>query len=280
MLGKLIKHEFRATGRLILPLMAAVLALSVLAGVAVKVVDTNETSAFIRTISVFLIIGFIVALIAISVVVFVQMIGRFYKNLLGDEGYLMFTLPTTPDAIIWSRLIVSSVWFVAVSILCFAAMLVMGLIGAGEFYISFDLSELSGGMNKFLEYLGNGSIAAGRAHFAAYIVEALVACFLGCCVTCLNFYAPIAMGYSFSNHKGLLAVVFFFAITIVENIVSVAVLNTGILENIADALTPARVSLAASVHYVFLGFLLTELVYGAIYYAITSIFLRKRLNLP
>lgn len=280
MLGKLIKHEFRATGRLMLPLMAAVLALSVLAGAAVKVIDTNKTNAFIETISVLLIVGFVVALIAISVAVFVQMIGRFYKNLLGDEGYLMFTLPTTPDAIIWSRLIVSSVWFVAVSILCFAAMLVMALIGAGEFYIDFDLSELSEGMRMIFEELGNGSAAAGKAHFAAYIAEALVLCFLGCCMTCLNFYAPIAMGYSFSNHKGLLAVVFFFAITIIENIVSVAVLNTGILENISDALTPENVSIAASIHYVFLGMLLTELLYGAIYYVITSIFLRKRLNLP
>jgi len=280
MLGKLIKHEFRATRRLMLPLMAAVLVLSALAGAAIQLIDTDEMNVFVTMISALLIIVFFIALIAVGVVVFVQMIGRFYKSLLGDEGYLMFTLPTTPDAIIWSRLIVSSVWFVAVSVLCVAAILVMGLIGAGEFFVEFDLSEVPGVLLAALEKLGNGSAAVGRAHCAAYILEGLVSCFLSCCVTCLMFYAPIAIGYSFSDHKGLLAVVFFFAISMVENIVTVVIMSSGVLEKIADALIPATFSAAAAIHYVFLGSLLSQLIWGAIFYALTSIFLRKRLNLP
>lgn len=280
MLGKLIKHEFRATRRLMLPLMAAVLVLSAMAGAAIQLLDADEMNVFATLIASLLIIGFFIALTAISVVVFVQMIGRFYKNLLGNEGYLMFTLPTTPDTILWSRLIVSSVWFVAVSILCIGAILVMILIGAGEFYVDIDLSEAPGVLQAAMEKLGNGSAAAGKAHCAAYVVEFLVTCFIGCCVTCLSFYAPIAIGYSFSDHKGLLAVVFFFAFSIVENIVTVLIMSSGVLEKLADTLTPANINLAASIHFFFLGTLLSQLIWGAILYAITSIFLRKRLNLP
>lgn len=278
MLGKLIKHEFRATGRLILPMLVAVLALSILAGASIHALDSAQSSSFVETLSVLALILFVVSLIALGVAVFVQMIERFYKSLLGNEGYLFFTLPTTPDAIIWSRLIVSSVWFIATSVLCFIAMAVMAFIGIGTF--DFDLSDLPRAMNELLKALGEGSVAAGRAHVIAYVFEFIVVIFAGCCTTCLQFYAPISIGYSFSNRKGLLSVVFFFGIQIVMNILSVALINTGILESLSDFLTPINISVAAAIHYSMLGLFLTELISGAIFYVITSLFLRKRLNLP
>lgn len=278
MLGKLIKHEFRATGRLILPMLAAVLALSVLAGASVKSLEASQSFSFVETLSTLALIAFVVALIAVCVAVFVQMIERFYKSLLGSEGYLFFTLPTTPDAIIWSRLIVSSVWFIATSVLCFIGILIMTIIGVGA--MELDISDLPGAINELLKALGDGSVAVGRAHCIAYIFEFIVVSFAGCCVTCLQFYAPISIGYSFSNRKGLLSVVFFFAIQIVANILGVMLINTGILDTLANFITPINMSPAATVHWFMLGLFLTELVNGAILYAITSLFLRKRLNLP
>ena len=50
------------------------------------------------------------ALLAMLAVIVIVAVQRFYKNLLGDEGYLMFTLPATPGQQIFSKLLVSLVW--------------------------------------------------------------------------------------------------------------------------------------------------------------------------
>ena len=42
------------------------------------------------------------------------MVVRFRNNLMTDEGYLMFTLPVSVHQLLWSKLLVSMLWFIAV----------------------------------------------------------------------------------------------------------------------------------------------------------------------
>lgn len=117
MLGKLIKHECKATAKLFLPLLAAVLAL--LGGfqaifLLVKWLTGNNDSHPLVTVlfALFTVLAAL-ALIALLAVIVIVAVQRFYKNLLGDEGYLMFTLPATPGQQILSKLLVSLVWSLA-----------------------------------------------------------------------------------------------------------------------------------------------------------------------
>jgi hypothetical protein len=102
MLGKLIKYEFMATGRIFLPLIAAFLLISLIVGIFIRLnfpglaLISNLIVLFIAT--------------ALCVVAFIVTLQRFYSGLLGNEGYLMFTLPTSVDSLILSKLIVSVVW--------------------------------------------------------------------------------------------------------------------------------------------------------------------------
>ena len=57
------------------------------------------------------VMAYVVAITAVFIVAFILMLQRFYKNLLGDEGYIMFTLPASVHQHVWSKLIVSAVWF-------------------------------------------------------------------------------------------------------------------------------------------------------------------------
>ena len=109
MLSKLLKHEFRATGRVMLPIYAAVLALAVLANLSIRFIQ-NTGSAFLRILFGLLIAAFVVSIIAAVIMTLVMMITRFYRNLLKDEGYLMHTLPVSVHGLVWSKLIVSFVW--------------------------------------------------------------------------------------------------------------------------------------------------------------------------
>ena len=93
MLGKLIKHEFRATGRIMVPVLLAVLALAVLANISFLVID-YVSNAFLSMLLGLLIAAYFIGLVALGVITIIIMVYRFYKNMLGDQGYLMMTLPT------------------------------------------------------------------------------------------------------------------------------------------------------------------------------------------
>ena len=114
MLGKLIKHEFKATAKLLLPLLAAVLALmggfQVIFLVVKLLTGRNDSHPLVAVLFALFAVLAAFALLAMLAVIVIVAVQRFYKNLLGDEGYLMFTLPATPGQQIFSKLLVSLVW--------------------------------------------------------------------------------------------------------------------------------------------------------------------------
>ena len=112
MLRKLLKHEFRATGRVILPIFGLLLLSAVGANLSIRGM-TNAQSTFLNTLGTILIMLFFLAIIAVGIVALAVMVSRFYKNLLQDEGYVMMTLPVSIHQQVWSKLIVSTVWFAA-----------------------------------------------------------------------------------------------------------------------------------------------------------------------
>ena len=127
------------------------------------------------------------------------------------------------------------------------------------------------------------------ANGIAFALEALALLFVGLLVTCLLFYAPMSIGYSFANHKGLLSVVFYFVIQAVLQIFGVAVLSgvvddgplhrllMGAMGNLSRNDTAAAAIQAA--HGTMLLALLTELFLGALLYLLTYFMLRKHRNL-
>ena len=121
MLRKLLKYEFQSTARVFLPFYGALVIMSFLARLTVWNYDeTSQWMALLLGISVSL---YIIAIVAVMVVTTVVTVVRYYRNLYGDEGYLMQTLPVTADQLIWSKLIVSFVWHM-VSV----AMVVLALV--------------------------------------------------------------------------------------------------------------------------------------------------------
>ena len=107
MLSKLIKHELRASRRIMLPFLGAVLALSVLAGISTTAMEHQVDYSWLNVVYGLIIFAFVMGVMAVCVVAVVMMIQRFYKNLLGDEGYVSFTLPATVDEHIFAKLISS-----------------------------------------------------------------------------------------------------------------------------------------------------------------------------
>ena len=128
MLGKLMKHEFRATGRVALPLCGVMLALSVISGFALRFWNANEA---ISRAGSWIVSLYGASIFAVGVGVFAVLMQHYKRNLLGDEGYLMRTLPVSVHELLLSKLFVALLWYVAAAVLIGLSMMIVGAL-SGE----------------------------------------------------------------------------------------------------------------------------------------------------
>ena len=264
MLRKLMKHEFRATGRVMGPLFGLLLIAAIAARFSVGVL-LESSARFLNLLGGLFTTAFVIAIVGVCVMSLVLMINRFRTNLLGDEGYIMFTLPASVHQQIWSKLIVSAVWFIAAGLAVAAASFI--LVAQQGFW-----EEIRRGFAEIFRHL--------TAYYAfngtAFLLELLALIFVGCCVLCLEFYAAMAIGHSFANHKVLYSVLSFLGLQFVMQLLSGGILVGTNYDFLVVALPSDGV---LAMHSVMLTMIVSTAVFGAVYYVITTMFLKKRLNL-
>ncbi|MDY5611623.1 hypothetical protein [Dysosmobacter sp.] len=273
MLRKLMKHEFRATGRIMLPLFLILLVTSVGANFSVRGMLETE-NRFLNVLGVLLVMAFAIAIIGVCVMSMVVMVQRFYKNLLQDEGYVMMTLPVSVHQHIWSKLIVSAVWFALTLVVICLACLIM----------AFDVDlvhQIAGGFSELFQEIYRNFTAYYAINGTAIVAEFLVMCFVGCYAMCLQFYAALAIGHSCPNHKMAWSVLWFFIIQFVMQFLGgmgIVLLDESWIHHLLLGWTD-NISAMASVHLGMVTMILGEVAVGAIFYVLTTWFLKKRLNL-
>ena len=276
MLGKLIKHEFRATGRIMLPLVAAELLLSVFAGLSVRGLSNAQSMGFLNVMYVTTLSVFFLGLFAIWVVALVLMIQRFYRNLLRDEGYLSMTLPVSVDEHIVAKLIVPFVWFAALAVLSVVALLVLASISAAS---SFDLHGM---FRAFREGWPVDFGAFGGGQILLLGLEFLLVCFLSSCVSCLRCYMSMAIGCSAADHKLLYSFLAFIgigtAMSVIRNQLFFGVAPNLDLHSFAALAESAR-GVMLLMHGAVWSVILGLLAVCALYYFVTRWFLKNKLNL-
>lgn len=115
MFGKLMKHELRQTGRTMLPMLGGYLVLA-LAAAGVNGLNVHFSASgagpVLQILSALTLFLLILAVLALMVVVMVLCVQRFYR-MLGDEGYLAFSLPVTPAQHIGAKLLCAVLWTLA-----------------------------------------------------------------------------------------------------------------------------------------------------------------------
>jgi hypothetical protein len=257
-----MKHEFRATGRIMGPLYLVLLLLSAGANPSVRMLETSETG-WLHILSGLILAAFGIAIVGVSVMSVVLMVNRFRSNLLSDEGYVMFSLPVSVHELVWSKIIVSTLWFIATAL----------SVSLSALIVAFRVKFVSDAIAVFRELIQK--ITAYYAiNGAAFLLEAFALVFIGSASLCLLFYAAMAVGYSFPNRKALLSVVFFFAFQLATQTVgSVAAFA---LAGFRFDWNPEPMT---AVHAVMGGGIVCALLYGAVFYFITANMLKKRLNL-
>ena len=276
MLGKLMKHEFRATARIMLPVMGAMAALALLANLSIRGLAGNLSDVpMLKILFTLIIIFFGAAVVATAVMSLVIMVSRFYRNLLKDEGYLMFTLPVSVHELIWSKLIVSLVWFLATGLLIFLVMALMAL-NLSHTNLEMILKQLP----SWSEILGWLDEAGVRGQVITFLVQTVLGTLIGIIAACLHFYAAMALGHMFSKDKVLLSIVFFVGISFAFNLMEMGygVVGFGLsdLENLD--MSSGREGLAFVSNVIWHGIGLSA-VQAAVLYLAAFLGLKKGLNL-
>ena len=252
MLGKLMKYELKATGRVLLPLYGAILLVSVLGAFSLERMSEFEMGALLF---VLVYTGLCVALVVLTLVLIIQ---RFNRNLLKDEGYLMFTLPVSVHSLLFSKLFSALLWCVlggCVGLLSIALMTMIAMDASqwGEFWaVIHQLIH-----NVDLEIAGNLGLIGLLA-----LMEGVS--FL------MTIYLSLSVGQipTFNRYRGLMAFITFLAITVIMSW----------LTGIPAFLHAGDVS-AFSPQAVVGLYILYDVVVSALFYGGTWLILTKKLNL-
>ncbi len=276
MLRKLLKHEFRATGRIMLPLYLILLVTALGSNLSGRWMVNSRHEA-LSLLGVLIVMAFGIAIVAVFIVAFIMMVQRFYKNLLQDEGYLMFTLPVSVHQHVWSKLIVSAVWFVATVL----AVILAGLIVAADVSFLEEFFDLLGEFFQGLRMLKISEALNGTVILAEFFV--LV--FLGLMAFSLQFYAALAAGHSRPGHKMAWSVALFFAfqfaIQFGGSLLFMGLDKVDFFHIMIQPYLAIDVNFRgiAAIHAGLLLMIACVVVYGAIFYAVTTFFLKRHLNL-
>lgn len=274
MLGKLLKHEFRSTGRFMLPIYGVVLVVTLLQkGILIfSEIEAFEQNILFQTASALISMLSVLLLLGMLFGTMFLVVQRFYKHLYSSEGYLSFTLPVTPAQHLNAKLISAFLWMVC-SVLMVAVYLAVLLAdpqmlqSVGKIFANLKdvfLNMPSGGWLVLVE-------------FTLLMIVSLLA-------GILQFYASISLGQRMMPEKRILgSILAYFCIQIVMQMLMVfgmlfiALLGTANIASIQEMiLTMDGVHL---IQLALLGGLGLNLVTGGVFYYINYNTMKKHLNL-
>ena len=188
---KLLKYEWKACARTCLPLYGVLILMSLISRILYVIPKNASLDFMLPAIGSMLYMGVMMAAFVVTAVILIQ---RFYKNLLGSEGYLMFTLPVTVSQHLFSKTIIAVV-MIALSGL--AAMVSIGI------FADMSLGTLFVDMIK-------GVARSGGLLFG---LELLVLAVLGIAGMALFVYLCMALGHLAGKHRLLMSVVWYFVLS-------------------------------------------------------------------
>ena len=268
MVKKLLKYEFQALSKPLIPMYIVMLSIAVFNRI-VQLFENDGVAYNIFFISSTILISISVAVcfvytLAVCVI-------RFYKNLYSHQGYLTLTLPAGHAEHIFAKLI-SSLCAMAVSLI--AVIVAVSICTAGDVF-----SELI----KALLYILKGFFKATKVNGAFYILEFILALIVTTAAELLTIYTSITIGQLAKKNRILLAFGVYFAIYVIWQIVETIILIVGALlvdTRIAELFFEyIAENTYQFIHIALLGYSLIQLIISVAGFFITKKIMRDKLNL-
>lgn len=276
MLGKLIKYEFKACGRVFFPIYLVILILSIINGIysqygfiqSLKNNLSQKGSLLgVQGILTVVLLALFVSLFVITIIFTIQ---RFKKSLLEDEGYLIFTLPVSSRNIILSKYIVSLIFVILSTLVAILSFMLMGI-----FIENYQFARI---MNM------TGLIIINMINSDKGILTAILGLIIVYTNFVLSVYLSISVGQipKFNKHRSGIGVIAFFLINIIIGYVR-SFINNIMPQNVWDGVENSLSSIldnsifTMNKYYWFM--IITDIaIIGLLFYGINFI-LSKKLNL-
>lgn len=269
MVKKLIKHEFYAYLRTLLPIQLIVLGIATLCRF-IQLFENDELSY--RIVFYSSVIALCIGVVVAVVMTMAYGITRFYKNLFTGEGYLSFTLPVTPTQHIFAKLIML---LIATFATIFAILLSVSVATAGDVFTEFI---------KAAVFLLKRFLHSRTAVHGVFIMVEIVALFLVAVISqYLLCYGCIAVGQLVNKNRVLAAFGAYFAYYLFTQLVgTIMVLASTVVIRYIDtsAIYNYIITHPNVATHLFFGFFIA--LYSAlsvIYFVVTKKIIEKRLNL-
>ncbi len=252
-----MKYELQASAKTFLPLYGVLLLFAI-----VNRLLFNFSFGTLQGIAITIYSGLMVAIAVLTIIVSIQ---RFYKTLLTEEGYLMFTLPVKTWQLVISRLFTAMIWVIGSGIVSLGSILIIN--ARADMYESFIT----------VWRLVNEQASIQGVNIYLLGAEGSALLFLGMISSILLIYTAIAIGHLFQQRQVLASFGAYMGIIIV--IQTIMRLFASLLKslNIDDYLQ--TLNMATVAYGTGFVIIIGIIVWGLGLFALTTYILNKRLNL-
>ena len=296
MLGKLMKYEWKniwkagtlmLLGMLVVTVIGCVV-LRMPGGVVTGLLDNNDINA---TQSWFVLSSFVATLILYVIMLLASTWGmliflgiRFYRSMYTDEGYLSHTLPVTANQLFLSKILVSGVWYlfitigIGISVVALIVSLMTGLLNIGE--LSSVLTQYNG---NIWEFLADAFYELGRTYeeemginLLHYGITLLLTYVVGPFITMVTLFGALTIGQLSSKHKGFMGILAYAGLTILSSIIgstvqSAFMFGTNVMSSSGGFSVTTNMAYDINV--------ITSLLIAAIMYGVSYYIMNRKLNL-
>ncbi|MCL2881744.1 MAG: hypothetical protein FWF45_02470 [Coriobacteriia bacterium] len=245
MLGKLIKYEFKATARWFLPAFGVALLFG-LVGLVAQVAIAGRPDWWV-VISTVLYGALILAFLTFPLI---MSIWHFNHDLLTDRGYLMFTLPVTAAQLLWTKVIVATVWQVLSVVVALVSTSLVAVGSDGQLPLIWRL------------------IAESDPRSEVILLVILIV--FGVFGSVLMYFTSLAFGQLFNKHRIAAALGASLVLYMVTHIIAVFALITS---------EPINKLFTGRSDTTFLPMVALMILYNVGYFLVTRNLLTKKLNL-
>ena len=206
MLGKLLKHEFRTTGRYIALLLIILIAVTPLTALYINfsVSDTVENFTIngfniFKILRIIAILVYVASLISVTAATTVLLIYNLYKSMVTKQGYLTHMLPVPTSLTIISKTIVFFVWkAVSFIVALFSLLAFTYILDVWEF------KDISYTISRIIHYVN-------VPKYIPCIILIVISMIFGSLQKILMYFASFAVGHRMNGHPFLGSVIAYIA---------------------------------------------------------------------
>jgi hypothetical protein len=275
MISKLVRFEARSTFRLLVIVWAALLAMAIIIGGLALIThggfyqDLLQGSKAVyvidKIVSTLMWILYGALFVAQIVLTLAIVVLRFYRGMLGDEGYLMHTLPVKTGDLITSKGIVATV-------------AIIGSIIIGTLSILIMVFSIEPDGLRYVMY-GFKTALQEEPLIPLYIVEGLIVLVISILSAVYQIYASMSVGQLLNRYRVLMSLAVYIGIGMVLSTVGTVL---GVLAGSTDLgiwLGDLMNKRVLGPQMIFLGMFLTSAIPLVAFHIMTEKLLSRRLNL-